>query len=236
MRIPLILAALLAFATTAPAVSATRNYTITSFDRIRVEGPYAVSVRVGGASFATASGPQRAIDAVSLRVEGRTLYVRADRSIQPNPFANALRDQAAGPVTIAVGTPDLAQAALSGAGSVAIDKLRGLEFTLLVSGSGSASIAAADLDRLRVSILGSAAATIAGRAKQFIATMSGPGSLDAGGLASNDAVLSALGPATLSASASNSAKITASGTASIALRGKAACELKISGSASVTGC
>ena len=109
-------AALAAFAATA----ATRSYTITSFDRIRVEGPYAVSVGVGGSSFASATGTQRAIDAVSLRVEGRTLYVRADRSAWGgNP------DVPGGPVTIRVGTHDLAQASLSGAGSIAIDKLRG---------------------------------------------------------------------------------------------------------------
>lgn len=235
MRIVLASAAIAAFAAAfaaaAPAAAASRTYTITSFDRIRIEGPYAVSVSVGGASFARASGAQRAIDAVSLRVEGRTLYVRADRSAWGgNP------DVPAGPVTIAVGTHGLAQASLSGAGSVAIDRLRGLEFVLLVSGSGSASIAQAELDRLRVVVSGSAAARVAGRAKQFTGLVRGAGSLDAGELASNDSTLSALGPATIRASASTSARITATGTASVALSGGAACELKVSGSASVTGC
>jgi hypothetical protein len=139
-------------------------------------------------------------------------------------------------VTIVVGTPDLAYASLSGPGSVAIDRLRGLAFSLVVSGSGSASIAQADLDNLRVSVLGSAGTRLAGRAKQFTALVRGAGALDASGLATTDATLSALGPATLRASVANSAKISATGTASISLDGGAACELKISGSANVSGC
>ena len=231
MRIILALAFALVALTDSPAVAATRTYTVTSFDRIRVEGPYAVSVSVGGASFARASGTQRAIDAVSLRVEGRTLYVRADRSSWGgNP------DQPAGPVTISVGTPELAHASLNGAGSVAIDRLRGLAFSLLVSGSGSASIGQADLDTLRVSVLGSGGTRLAGRAKQFTALIRGAGSLDAASLATTDATLSAFGPATLRAAAANSAKITATGTASVSLEGGGACELKVSGSANVTGC
>ena len=215
----------------APAVAATRNYTITSFDRIRVEGPYAVDVAVGRSSFARATGDQRALDAVSLRVEGRTLYVRADRSAW-----GAGKREPGGRVTISVGTPELSQAVINGAGSVAIDRLRGLEFTLLVSGSGAGSVGAADVDQLRVSVIGAGTARLVGRAKQFTAVIRGPGSIEAAALASNDATLSALGPATISANAGNSAKVTASGTASVALTGRAACELKISGSATVTGC
>ena len=230
MRITLALAVLSTVAAV-PAAAATRTYTITSFDRIRVEGPYAVEVAVGRSSFARASGTQRAIDAVSLRVEGRTLYVRADRSAW-----GGTPDQPAGPVTIQLGTPDLAQASLNGAGSIAIDRVRALEFSLLVSGSGAASLAAADIDQMRVSVIGAGTARIGGRARQWTGLIRGPGSIDAGALRSTDATLSALGPATLIATVTNSARVTASGTASIALQGRPACELKASGSAVVTGC
>ncbi len=223
----LLLAATLAF----PATAADRNYSVTSFDRIRVEGPYAVTVTTNVAPFARAKGALTAIDGVSLRVEGRTLYVRADRSAwggKPN--------QPAGPVTIAVGTHDLAHVSLSGAGSVDIDRVRGLDFTLLVSGSGSASVINADIDNLRVSVVGSAQASVAGKAKQFTGNIRGAGVLDAAGLATKDAALSAQGPATLSVMATNSAKITASGTATVTIAGSAACTLKVRGSATVTGC
>ena len=70
------LAALLLVA--APAMAATRSYSVTSFDRIRVDGPYQLMLKTNVAPFARAAGSQQALDAVSIRVEGRTLIVRAD--------------------------------------------------------------------------------------------------------------------------------------------------------------
>ena len=233
MRIIIIALSLLAAGLIAigPAEAAERNYTLTSFDRIRVEGPYAVNLVTNRAPFARASGTARAIERVSMRVEGRTLYVRADRSAWGgNP------DSPAGPVTINVGTYDLAQASLSGSGSLTIDRVRGLSFGLIVSGSGSVAIAEVELDELRVSVAGSAQVRLAGRAKQFTALVRGAGIVDSAGLAVKDASLSALGPAVIRATVANSAKIAASGTASVAIEGGAACTLKVSGSASVTGC
>ncbi len=229
MRITL--AIILAAATAAPATAADRNYSVTSFDRIRVEGPYAVSLTTNVAPFARASGSLRALDSVSLRVEGRTLYVRTDRSAWGSGA-----DKPVGPVTISVGTHDLAHASVNGAGSLAIDRVRGLEFVLLVSGSGSGSVAQADIDKLRVSVVGAAQASIGGKAKHFTGNIRGAGVLDASRLAANDAVLSALGPVTIRAAATNSAKITAAGTATVTLDGGASCDLKVTGSAIVTGC
>ncbi|MBA3730035.1 MAG: DUF2807 domain-containing protein [Sphingomonas sp.] len=215
----------------APSAAAERSYTLNSFDRIRVEGPYAVNLVTNRAPFARASGSARAIEGVSLRVEGRTLYVRMDRSAW-----GGNSDKPAGAVTISLGTYGLAQASLSGAGSLAIDRVRGLSFSLIVSGSGSVAIADVELDELRVSVAGSGQVKLAGRAKQFTALVRGVGGVDSVGLAVKDATLSAHGPATIRASASNSAKINASGTATIALEGGAACTLKVNGSADVTGC
>lgn len=231
MRIILALGFAAGLTAAAPAAAATRGFTLTSFDRIRVEGPFAVNLVTNRSPFARATGSARAVGGVSLRVEGRTLYVRADRSAWGgNP------DLPIGPVVIDVGTYDLAQASLSGAGSVSIDRLRGLSFALIVSGSGSAAIADIELDALRVSITGSASARLAGRAKAFTALVRGSGGVDSSALTVKDATLSAHGPATIRATASNSAKINASGTASVAIDGGAACTLKVSGSASVTGC
>lgn len=229
MRITL--AFFLAAAVAIPATAADRNYSVTSFDRIRVEGPYAVNLTTNVAPFARASGSQRGLDSVSLRVEGRTLHVRANRSAWGSDA-----DKPAGAVTISVGTHDLAHASVNGTGSLAIDKVRGLEFVLLVSGSGSGSVALADIDKLRVSVVGAAQAKVGGKAKLFTGNIRGAGVLDAAGLDANDVALTALGPVTLRATATNSAKITAAGVATVALEGGASCELKVTGSAVVTGC
>lgn len=223
--------ALVFAAAAVPAVAADRNYSVTSFDRIRVEGPYAVSLAVGVPPFARASGSQRGIDAVSLRVEGRTLIIRADRSAWGGDTRLP-----AGPVTIRVGTPTLGTASLSGPGSLAIDRVRGLQFVLSVIGSGQGSVARAEVDQLRIVVSGSGGATVAGRAGAFSAIAGGAARLDAAGLKAKDVSVGASGPATVSIDASNSAKVTASGTATVTVAGKPACTLKVSGSATVSGC
>lgn len=214
-----------------PLAAAERNYTVTDFARVKVEGPFAVTLATNVAPYARASGSQSALDRLSLRVEGRTLIIRVDRSAW-----GGSSDKAAEPVTIRVGTHSLDQAVLNGSGSLSIDRVRGLDFGFSSYGSGAASIATAAVDRLRVSANGSGSMRVGGATKQLIATLNGPGLLDASALTAKDATLSASGPASLRANVSNTVKLTATGTATITLDGGAACTRKVSGSAVVTGC
>jgi hypothetical protein len=204
---------------------------VTDFTRVKIEGPYAVTLATNVAPFARATGSQRALDRVSVRVEGRTLLIRVDRSAW-----GGSPDEQAGPVTISVGTHGLEQATLIGGGSLAIDRVRGLEFSLASYGSGSASIGAVAVDRLRLSTQGSGSMRASGATKQLIAALNGPGLLDASGLIAKDATLSARGPASVRANVTNNVKLIATGTATISLEGGAACENKVTGSAIVTGC
>ena len=227
----LILALFFIIVAASPLVAAQRNYSVTDFTRVKVEGPYAVTLATNVAPFARATGSQRALDRVSVRVEGRTLIIRVDRSAWGGD-----PDEQAGPVTISVGTHDLEQATLIGGGSLAIDRVRGLEFALASYGSGASSIGAVAVDRLRLSAQGSGSMRVAGATKQLVATLNGPGMIDASALTAKDATLSARGPASLRANVTNNAKLAATGTATIALDGGAACESKVTGSATVTGC
>ena len=120
-----ILAFLLLAAAASPLAAAQRNYSVTDFTRVKVEGPFAVTLATNVAPYARASGSPRALDRVSLRVDGRTLIIRVDRSAW-----GGAPDEQAGPVTISVGTHDIEQATLSGPGSLAIDRVRGLDFAL----------------------------------------------------------------------------------------------------------
>ena len=214
-----------------PLYAAQRNYTVTDFTRMRVEGPYAVTLATNVSPFARAVGSQRALDRVSLKVEGRTLIIRVDRSAW-----GGSPDEQPGPVTISVGTHEIEQAMLVGPGSLAIDRVRGLNFALSSFGSGAASIADVAVDRLRIAAEGSGSARVAGTTKQFDASLNGPGLIDAAGLDAKDATLSAMGPASLRATVTNTAKINATGTATITIEGGAACVQKVTGSAVVTGC
>jgi hypothetical protein len=226
-----ILAFLLIAAAATPLSAAERNYSVTDFTRVRVEAPFAVTLKTNVAPFARATGSPRALDRVSLRVDGRTLIIRVDRSTW-----GGAADDDSGPVTIAVGTHEVEQASLVGPGSLAIDRVRGLNFALSSFGSGAVSIDAVETDRLRVFAQGAGSTRVAGATKTFDAALNGPGMIDATALSAKDATLSALGPASIRATVTNSVKLVASGTATIALEGNAACERKVSGSAVVTGC
>ena len=222
---------LLALAASAPAQAATRNFGVSGFDRVRIDGPYRVTLTTGVPPFANASGSQTALDAVSIDVQGRTLVVHVSRSAW-----GGYPDQDSGPVQINIGTHDLSAAYLNGAGSLQIDRVKALAFELSAQGSGIASIGDADVDQLLVGVVGSASATIAGHAGKLTATVRGVSSLDASSLTIKDATISAEGAATIKAKITNAAKIDGTGPATFVLTGDPACTAKLNGSATVSGC
>jgi len=226
------LPALLLACAAAPAGAATRNFGVSGFDRIRVEGPFKVRLTIGVAPFAKASGGSpAALDSVTLDVQGRTLVVRSNGSSW-----SGYPGEARGPVEISIGTHDLNAAWLNGSGSLAIDKARGLSFDLSIQGAGSASIGSVAVDQLKVSISGTASVSLAGTAPKLTAIVRGVSSLDAAGLTTKDATIGAQGPATVRANVTNTAKVDAQGAATVELGGRPACTVKASGSASVNGC
>src|SRR5437764_14471799 len=102
----------------APADAATRNFGITGFDKIRVEGPFKVRLTTGVAPFASATGAPAAIDRVAIDVRGNTLVVHSNLSSW-----SGYPGQNSGPVEISLGTHDLSSAWISGSGMLAIDKV-----------------------------------------------------------------------------------------------------------------
>ena len=224
----LILASLPAAA--APPITQ-RNYSVTSFDRVRVDGPYEVRLQTAVAPYARARGAQAALDGVSLKVEGRTLVVRPSSGGWGGyPGENR------GPVTIEVGTHELSTAWLNGAGSLIVDKVKGLGFDLAIQGAGSVRIDSADVDQMKLGISGAGSARLSGRAASMTATVRGTSSLDAEGLSVKDAVIGAEGPAIVRATVTNAAKVDAIGLAAVTLGGSPSCTVNARGSASVAGC
>ncbi|MEO5640878.1 MAG: DUF2807 domain-containing protein [Sphingomicrobium sp.] len=226
-----VLAALLALLTSAPAAAAERNFSVTSFDRIRVDGPYKVHLAVGVAPFATASGSSQALDGLAIGVEGRTLVVHFNRSSW-----GGYNGQSAGPVEISLGTHELSAAWVNGSGTLAIDQVKGLAFDLAVQGSGAASIERVAVDQLHVALAGAASARLGGAGLKMTAIVRGSSSLDAAALALKDVTIGAEGPAIVKVQASDTAKVDAMGVAAVSLTGSPACVVKTQGSASVEGC
>jgi hypothetical protein len=224
------LAALLLLA--APAHGAVRNFSVTSFDRIRIDGPYQVTLKTNVAPFARATGTRASLDPVSIKVEGRTLIVRTDSHNAWGGYPGEGR----GPVTIELGTHDLTTVWVNGAGAIAIDKVKGLSFDLAIMGSGVARIDSAAVDQLKVGMSGSASTRIAGKAGKLTATVRGTSSFDGESLSIKDAVIGAEGPSLVKAAVTGTAKVDAIGLAQVTLTGDPSCTVKSEGSASVTGC
>jgi hypothetical protein len=231
MRTFLLPAAALVLAFAPPAGAATRNFGITGFEKVRIEGPFKVRLTTGVAPFASASGSPAALERVAIDVRGNTLVVHSNLSSW-----GGYPGQDSGPVEISLGTHDLSSAWLSGSGALAIDRVKGLSFDLSAQGSASATVGRADVDQLNVSVVGTANATLAGQAAKLTAVVRGISSLDAAGLSSKDATIGAEGSATVAADVSNSATVDGSGPATVRFTGTPACTLRVSGSVSVSGC
>lgn len=232
MRIwPLSLIGVATVASSADATTASsRNFGIRSFEEIRVEGPYRVSLKTGVAPFARATGAPAALDRIDIEMRGNVLVVRA------SPFARNPSQASLAPVEIELGTHDLNAASLTGAGSLSIDKVKALKFELAVAGAGLVDIHHAAIDQLSLVLAGNAAGRLAGKAKQMKAILRGLSTLDSSGLEVADADIGSDGPTTVRAHVTKSLKLAASGSASYTLTGRPSCTLNIKGSVSVSGC
>lgn len=230
MRTFLLIAAALA-AVASPASAATRNFGITSFTKVRVDGPFAVRLQTGVAPFARATGSATALDRIAIDVQGDTLVVHTDINA-----SSSYPGQDRGTIDISLGTHDLSAAWLNGSGSLAIDRVKGLKFDLSVQGSGVGTIADASVDQLNVNAQGTASVRLGGHAARLTGIARGISSLDASALSAKDAVLGIDGSGTIAANITNAVKLDASGPATVRLAGKPACTLRVSGAASVSGC
>ncbi|MBV9839958.1 MAG: DUF2807 domain-containing protein [Sphingomonadaceae bacterium] len=231
MRIGLLLP-LLAFASAAGAATAVdRGYSVQDFDRIQVEGPYDVQVRVGPAAAAHAHGPQSGIDRLQVLVNDGTLIVRTDHSNGWGGYPGAASD---GKVTVFVTTPRLRGVALAGTGDVDVDRIRNGDVQLGLNGSGDITVGTLEADSVGIALSGSGDVKVAGRAKQGRANLSGSGDLDARALSVQDADISVAGSGDLKLDASRSAKVTSAGSGDVVVTGSAACTVHRVGSGDVT--
>ena len=226
-----ILAALLMSAA-APATAAERNFGVSGFDRIRVDGDYKVVLTVGAPPFARAKGSIRALDPVDIRVEGRTLVVRTKNSASWGGYPG----ESAGPVEVTIGTHELTAAFVNGAGSLSINRVRGLKFEASAQGAGAIAIDRVEVDQFQLGLAGAASAKLSGTVGKLTATVRGSSSLDGEGLVVKDAVIGAQGPAIVKLTATGTAKVDAIGVAAVTLTGKPSCIVTTKGSASVSGC
>lgn len=220
--------ALLSLAAPLSAAPTSRNFTITSFDRIRMEAPFDVTLATRKAPFARAEGSPATLDAIDLRVEGRTLIVR-----QRAGWNGAGK---AGPVRLSLGTPDLRSVTLVGSGRLRIDRMSGLSITLGLAGPGQIGIADLRADLIDLQAGGSGAVALAGVIKKGRITAEGTSVIDAAALQSEELVIQSEGNSEVRASARRLVDVNASGSSTVTLSNPVACTQRVSGAASVSNC
>jgi hypothetical protein len=204
-----------------PAQAADRTYSVSSFERLRVQGPYRVELITGQPPSAKATGAPRATDLLDIRLDGETLTVRAS--------ANGWGEQAtaAGTPVIRLSTRTLRSVAVVGSGEVTIvGPLKGQKIDLVLTGSGALRAAAIDADQLSAISTGSGSMTLGGRAAKARLSSNGPGGMQAGALVAGDLLLNADGGGDVVAQAKFTASVAALGVGAVTVYGKPACTVR----------
>ena len=207
----------LAAALASPAGAATRGFTISSFDAIRVDAPVEVVVTTGAGSSARAEGDQSALDRLRVDLSGRLLSITMTRA-QPG-------EKSGGRAVVRLSTGDLGRVVLTGGGSVSVSRMKGLRGDIILGGNGDVSVAAVDLDQLNLGVAGGGRATLAGRAGVASIRVTGPGAVAAEALRARQAAVTNDGPGNVVLTADVTAKVTASGSGDVTVMGKAACSV-----------
>lgn len=199
----------------APAGAATRSFTITSFDAIRVEAPVTVVLTTGAGVSARAEGDQSALDRLKVDVSGRMLILSMDRA-RPG-------EKSGGAATLRLSTGMIDRVIVNGGGSIAIDRMKGLQGQINLGGNGDISVATVELDRLDLTLAGGGRVTLAGRTGVANVRVIGAGALAAEPLRARQASISNEGPGSVTLTADVNAKIVTAGSGDISVAGKAAC-------------
>jgi hypothetical protein len=200
------------------AHAADRNFMVGSYDSVRVDGPFAVTLVTGKSPSARASGSLDALDALTIRVDGDTLVVSMGAGNWTSDSGKMIV-----PPTIALATPRLRAAAINSGATLSIDAMTGQSVSIALNGSGTLRVGALDADQLSAAIVGTGRMTLAGKAAKGRFTISGPGSIDAGGLMVGDLTAHSDGPGEMDLAARYTADVTTTGLGLVTVAGTPSC-------------
>ena len=211
----LIAAGLCLSAMGAQAQAATRGFTITSFDAIRVDAPVIVQVATGSGVSARAEGPQDSLDRLKVDVAGRLLIISMAR---PQPG-----ERSQGAPTLRLTTGMIDRIVLTGGGSITVNRMKGLRGEIISGGNGDVTVDAVELDQMTVALAGGGRISLTGRAATASIRVNGPGAVAAQALQTRQATIANDGPGQIAVAADVTARVTASGSGDVQVSGKAAC-------------
>lgn len=212
----------------APAAAAEKRFGLTSFEAIEVNADYAIEVTTRAPVGAVATGPQDALDRLTIEARDGRLVIG-----QRQFAGDAGRRTPRGAVTIRVNAANLRSATMGGAGSLRIDRMKGTRVSIGLRGPGTLAVGAIATDRLSVVMIGNGTMTLGGAAKQAQMTLSGAGMFDAGALAVDMLIFDSEGAGDHMLRAVKTAAVTARGVGKTVVLGTPVCKVRNIGNGSV---
>lgn len=203
---------------------------VSSFERLRVEGPFQVNVITGTSPGARVSGDARALDGVEVRQDGETVVVR-------RPIAR-WEDQAdptgAAPITVTLSTPALASVSIIGSGAVAITGMKADRVVLSIAGGGTIAVADVKATEVNATTIGNGQITIAGQASRARLIVNGAGAIHADALEAGELTVRLDGPGEATGKARYTAQVTNTGLGRVVVAGTPRCLVKSAAGGPVT--
>lgn len=223
LALPLLLAPL-------PVLAAERVFSVGSFERVRVDGPFEVRIETGASPGATASGERQLIERIAVAVNGGTLSVR----LGTGGWGETFRADNAAPPVIVLRTPRLNSLAVSAGANVTVNRMAGQRVELSLAGSGRVEAARVDADQLGASLVGAGTITAGGQANRARLITDGPGTIDASELVTKDLTVLLTGPGETRARARYTASVTNTGLGKVTVAGDATCTVRSAGGGPVS--
>jgi len=194
------------------AFAAERRYPVPQIDRIRVQGPFEVTVTAGPKTEVVVEG-EGDLDRADVRVEGSTLTL------------GGRIDASSTPLHIRVTADGVTAASVSTRGSLAIEAMPGDRIDLAVNGIGRLQVAGIRAGELRITAAGQGAITFAGEAKQVAMRVLGTFEVDGSALAADELTLYSGNDGAAKLNVRSHARITNVGPGAVAVAGHATCDV-----------
>jgi len=197
----------------ATAFASERRYPVPRFDRIRVQGPFEVTVTAGPKTEVVVEGAGD-LDRADVRVEGSTLTL------------GGMIGASSAPLHIHVTADGLTAASVSTRGSLAIDAMQGDRIDLAVNGIGRLQVAGIRAGELRVTAAGQGAITLAGEARLVSMRVLGTFGIDGAALTADELTLYSGNDGDAKLNARSQANVTNVGPGTVSIAGHATCAIR----------
>ena len=194
-----------------------------AFDKVNLDGPMDIDVRVGAQASVRAEGQAAGLDRLQIEVVNGELRV-GTRPGTTGPLGN---------LVIHVTVPALAAASLNGPGDMDIDRVQGARFAAQVNGPGDMRLGELRVGEASFAVSGPGGIRAAGGAQRADANLSGPGSIRLASFEARDASVSLQGPGDIDLRATGNVAVSLVGPGDITISGTARCTVSKSGPGNV---